>query len=707
MSRNHPPTPLHLFRRGSSPANVSLTPLVINHKGAAAAVAGLGMGMGMGLGTAAVGAGVKSDLTMSGTGVWSRPFMHLAATATAGSSSTSVANISTTITALPTLRNRLPISSPSTATISLHHHHRQRAVPPSSLTPSGTQVFLGYGYGAGYEQHQTGLSLPAFPVAGEAVHAPDPTYSTAAANIFGSLIRGPPPPFTVDTPAPVPVKARTQAKNRHHRVWSLRPTGDERRRLERKRTESVVGGEASGSESVNREQGSGVLVPPTNGYRSSITSKHPSTVLAQATPLPAAPTSQNPAPAPPPPPETKKSPSSPTPPTHAAKPRFTLHSSASGIPKQRHQTPPPPRSGTNTSDPLSKTTAVQVGEDAYFLRDDSLGISDGVGGWSSARRKRQQRRIKFDTDGEDGTPGRRGGEEWVEAEGDADPGRFSRLLMHFCEREVDAWRARAAAAAAAAAGKDVSVTKGPDRRQQGRGEAASDSDGSVGVNAASDSTLAEKESSTGSESRGEGAYGNPSGKESVVDVVMKPLDPVEVMQKGYEKCLECVQSEGIFGSATCLVATLTENTLRVANLGDCAIVVVRKGEIVFRTEEMQHSFNFPLQLGTNSRDEPMKDAEYFEVRVEEGDIVVMCSDGLSDNLFDEDILDIIASHPSPPQPSTLADALCKAAQEASEETGSASPFMCRAIEEGLDFMGGKKDDISVLVAVVRDGEEGV
>ncbi|KAJ9123408.1 hypothetical protein QFC22_001610 [Naganishia vaughanmartiniae] len=198
-----------------------------------------------------------------------------------------------------------------------------------------------------------------------------------------------------------------------------------------------------------------------------------------------------------------------------------------------------------------------------------------------------------------------------------------------------------------------------------------------------------------------------------------------------------MRSEGIFGSATCLVATLTENTLRVANLGDCAIVVVRKGEIVFRTEEMQHSvrpasfllstsplldvesvvlilwnalvgqFNFPLQLGTNSRDEPMKDAEYFEVQVKEGDIVVMCSDGLSDNLFDEDILDIIASHPSPPQPSTLADALCKAAQEASEETGSASPFMCRAIEEGLDFMGGKKDDISVLVAVVRDSEEGV
>ena len=79
--------------------------------------------------------------------------------------------------------------------------------------------------------------------------------------------------------------------------------------------------------------------------------------------------------------------------------------------------------------------------------------------------------------------------------------------------------------------------------------------------------------------------------------------------------------------------------------------------------------------------------------------------------FDEDILEIIAAHTppdSPAQPQALSEALCKSAQEASEETGSASPFMCRAIEEGLDFMGGKKDDISVLVAVVadRDGLEG-
>lgn len=47
---------------------------------------------------------------------------------------------------------------------------------------------------------------------------------------------------------------------------------------------------------------------------------------------------------------------------------------------------------------------------------------------------------------------------------------------------------------------------------------------------------------------------------------------------------------------------------------------------------MQHAFNFPLQVGTHSRDEPMKDAKRFEVAVEERDVVVVGSDGLMDNL---------------------------------------------------------------------------
>lgn len=43
-------------------------------------------------------------------------------------------------------------------------------------------------------------------------------------------------------------------------------------------------------------------------------------------------------------------------------------------------------------------------------------------------------------------------------------------------------------------------------------------------------------------------------------------------------------------------------------------------------------FNYPMALGTKSKEEPMKDAQLSKFEVEKGDIVIMGSDGLSDNL---------------------------------------------------------------------------
>lgn len=128
----------------------------------------------------------------------------------------------------------------------------------------------------------------------------------------------------------------------------------------------------------------------------------------------------------------------------------------------------------------------------------------------------------------------------------------------------------------------------------------------------------------------------------------------------------------------------------------------------------------------------MKDAQRFDVGVGRGDVVVVGSDGLMDNLvsssasssvenmaekvkFDEDILDTLAQFapPSPSSTSTLSfpkpkshlspsvlppfspqkvsEALCQKAREISETLNATTPFMVRAIEEGIDFVGGKRD----------------
>ncbi|RUS29098.1 hypothetical protein BC938DRAFT_481062 [Jimgerdemannia flammicorona] len=197
------------------------------------------------------------------------------------------------------------------------------------------------------------------------------------------------------------------------------------------------------------------------------------------------------------------------------------------------------------------------------------------------------------------------------------------------------------------------------------------------------------------------------------------VNPVEILEASYEQCQIDAMREGIVGSTTVCLAILRDDELRIANLGDCGLTIIRRNHFAFRTEEQQHSFNFPYQLGTGQFDRP-SDAQQFRVRVQRGDIVVIGSDGVFDNLFDEDILEEVtrhvASRTAPPgagrrsnlriEPQVIADALANRAKSVSEDSRNAnSPFQSRAVQEGLYYQGGKRDDISVLVAVINDSED--
>jgi hypothetical protein len=133
-------------------------------------------------------------------------------------------------------------------------------------------------------------------------------------------------------------------------------------------------------------------------------------------------------------------------------------------------------------------------------------------------------------------------------------------------------------------------------------------------------------------------------------------------------------------------------------------MLIRGGEAIFRSEEQQHSFNYPFQLGTSSKDSP-EDTQSYVLKIQAGDIVVMGSDGLFDNVFDEEIVDIVNSNCLPPplkvDPQSMADALLRKAKQVAENSGfGTSPFQQRAIQEGFYYQGGKVDDTSVLVCVI-------
>lgn len=61
-------------------------------------------------------------------------------------------------------------------------------------------------------------------------------------------------------------------------------------------------------------------------------------------------------------------------------------------------------------------------------------------------------------------------------------------------------------------------------------------------------------------------------------------------------------------------------------------------QVIFATAPQQHGFNFPYQLGCREiESEEPEQSDIYSVPIQEGDIIVAGTDGLFDNLFDEDI----------------------------------------------------------------------
>lgn len=200
------------------------------------------------------------------------------------------------------------------------------------------------------------------------------------------------------------------------------------------------------------------------------------------------------------------------------------------------------------------------------------------------------------------------------------------------------------------------------------------------------------------------------------------VDPIAYLQRAYEETTEATAAPSEwFGTTTSVTALLhkrlsdsgTEKPLLyVTNIGDCKVLVIRPIEqkVIFRTQEQWHWFDCPMQLGTNSVDTPRENAVLSLVDLHEDDIVLALSDGVLDNLWEHEILSITLEglkkwdhgrHDdkeldwAPPAVLAeekmvfLARELLKAALAVAQDPFAESPYMEKAVEEGLAIQGGK------------------
>ena len=123
-----------------------------------------------------------------------------------------------------------------------------------------------------------------------------------------------------------------------------------------------------------------------------------------------------------------------------------------------------------------------------------------------------------------------------------------------------------------------------------------------------------------------------------------------------------------YGSSTIWVSTLQNNMIKVANLGDSGFMLIRYNQkenlskIIAYSQEKHHAFNTPFQITKIPKDLSILGKEYLKLsshnanlfwnddpslsdvyssKVAPGDILILASDGLYDNLFFDDILEIV------------------------------------------------------------------
>lgn len=230
-----------------------------------------------------------------------------------------------------------------------------------------------------------------------------------------------------------------------------------------------------------------------------------------------------------------------------------------------------------------------------------------------------------------------------------------------------------------------------------------------------------------------------------------PLVPRALMQRGYDDV--CRDRSIHAGGSTASVAIASEDgSLEVANLGDSGFVHLRLNAVHAYSEPQTHAFNTPYQLsivpasmlaraaifgGAKLCDYP-KDANVTQHTLRHGDILVLASDGVWDNLFNQEILRIasrlmmstgawntgddgiqvvdslrrLTEPDSLPQTrlslqSALAVEIAGAAKAASTNQRLDGPF-AKEVQKYYpqeNWHGGKIDDICVVVLLVSDNSK--
>ncbi|KAH0832710.1 Protein phosphatase 2C 7, mitochondrial [Fonsecaea pedrosoi] len=135
------------------------------------------------------------------------------------------------------------------------------------------------------------------------------------------------------------------------------------------------------------------------------------------------------------------------------------------------------------------------------------------------------------------------------------------------------------------------------------------------------------------------------------------LGPKQLLEIGYEKTIRDPTIHA-GGTTACVAVTEGDGRMRIANLGDSGFLQLRLGAVQHYSIPQTHAFNTPYQMsltppdilaqamifgGLPLNDKPER-ADLADHMLRHGDVLVLATDGVWDNLNSQDILSIVSLH---------------------------------------------------------------
>eukprot|EP00262_Sarcandra_glabra_P021539 TRINITY_DN9176_c0_g1_i1.p1 TRINITY_DN9176_c0_g1~~TRINITY_DN9176_c0_g1_i1.p1 ORF type:complete len:512 (+),score=67.02 TRINITY_DN9176_c0_g1_i1:397-1932(+) len=194
-----------------------------------------------------------------------------------------------------------------------------------------------------------------------------------------------------------------------------------------------------------------------------------------------------------------------------------------------------------------------------------------------------------------------------------------------------------------------------------------------------------------------GQYARELMSHSVLAIQEEPkgfVNPARVLEKAYS-------STKARGSSTACIIALTSQGVHAVNLGDSGFIVVREGCTIFRSPVQQHDFNFTYQLECGNSSDLPSAAQVFTFPVESGDVIIAGTDGLFDNLYNNEVTAVVVHAVRAGfGPQVTAQKIAALARQRAQDKNRQTPFSTAAQDAGYRYYGGKLDDITVIVSYI-------